>query len=218
MNCGSWFRRCRTPRGTSCYAASSTASRSDSILPGWPIHFVDWANPTSSWFEMWTHVGAVAAMTSRMRLMTCVAQIPLRDPATLAHQAATVDHISNGRLELGLGVGLTADPSYEMMGIPNWSAKERVARFSEYVEAVDQLLSNDVSSYEGSYYVIKNAVMNPRPVQQPRPPITIAALRPVMLRNAARYADNWNSMSFADNFETQLEETPRSHRQGRRVL
>ena len=94
-----------------------------------------------------------------------------------------------------------------MIGNPNWSMKERVARFSEYVEIVDQLLSNETTSYSGTYYTIKDAVMNPRPVQQPRPPIVIAAMKPKMLAQAAHYADTWNSVSLADTFEQQLAET-----------
>ncbi|MFT5449600.1 MAG: alkanesulfonate monooxygenase SsuD [Gammaproteobacteria bacterium] len=170
-------------------------------------HFIDWSNPPSPWFELWTQVAAVAQATSRIRLLTGVAQIPLRDPATLANHALTVDHISGGRLELGLGIGLTIDPSYEMMGLENWSNKERVARVREYLEVVDLLLSQQVSSYEGHYYQLHDAVMSPSPVQRPRPPITLAAMGPKMLKHAARYADVWNSMSFADNFETQLAQT-----------
>ena len=111
------------------------------------------------------------------------------------------------RLELGLGTGLTIDPAYEMIGIPNWDGKERVARFKEYVEIVDKLLSNEVTSYDGEFYRVNDAVMNPRPIQKPRPPIVIAALGPVMLKHAARYADNWNSLSFAESLEARLEET-----------
>jgi alkanesulfonate monooxygenase SsuD/methylene tetrahydromethanopterin reductase-like flavin-dependent oxidoreductase (luciferase family) len=170
-------------------------------------HFVDWTHPPSPWFEAWTLLAAIARETTTLRLATCVTQIPLRGPAMLAHQALTVDHISNGRLELGLGVGLTMDPSYAMMGIPNWSASERVARFKEYVEVVDRLLSNEVTTYKGRFYEVDGAVMNPRPVQRPRPPITIAAMGPVMLRCAARYGDTWNSLSFARDFQAQLDET-----------
>jgi hypothetical protein len=94
-----------------------------------------------------------------------------------------------------------------MMGLPNWSARERVARFKEYVEVVDRLLSNEVVSYKGRFYEVEGAVMSPRPVQKPRPPITIAALQPVMLALAARYADTWNSLSFARDFQAQLDET-----------
>ena len=176
-------------------------------LVGTGDHFVDWSNPPSPWFEMWTVLAAVAATTTKIRFGPSVAQIPLRNPAMFARQALTVDHISNGRLELGLGLGLTIDPSYDIMGIPNWSNKERVKRFTEYVEIVDQLLSNEVTSYKGDYYEVKDAVINPRPLQTPRPPITIAAMGPVMLKKAARYADTWNSLSFAHTFEEQLEET-----------
>src|SRR5262245_18170679 len=170
-------------------------------------HFVDWTGSGSPWLEAWTLLAAVARETRRLRLSTLVTQIPLRDPAMLAHQALTVDHVSDGRLELGLGVGLTTDPSYAMMGLPNWSAAERVARFTEYVEVVDRLLSSEVATYRGRFYQVEGATMKPRPVQRPRPPVTIAALGPVMLRHAARYADVWNSLSFLRDFETQLEET-----------
>lgn len=170
-------------------------------------HFVDWTNPQSPWFEVWALLAAVAQATSKIRIAPCVAQIPLRNPAMLARQALTVDHISRGRLEVGLGLGLPIDPSYDMMGIPNWSNKERAARFKEYVEIVDQLLSNEVTTYSGRFYEVTGAVMNPRPVHKPRPPITIAALGPLMLKYAAIYADTWNTMSFAEDFEEQLTET-----------
>jgi alkanesulfonate monooxygenase SsuD/methylene tetrahydromethanopterin reductase-like flavin-dependent oxidoreductase (luciferase family) len=170
-------------------------------------HFVNWANPSTPWFDLWTHAAAAAAKTTRIRLSALVAQIPLRNPAMLARQALSLDNISNGRLELGLGLGLPIDPSYDMMGIPNWSNKERVARFDEYVEIVDRMLTNEVTSYEGRYYQVNEAIMNPRPVQSPRPPIVIAAMGPVMLKKAAKYADIWNSLSFAEEFEDQLSET-----------
>ena len=170
-------------------------------------HFVDWTNPPRPWLEAWTTLAAIARETTRIRLATYVTQIPFRNPAMLARQALTLDHISGGRIEVGLGVGLTIDPSYDMIGVENWDEKERVRRFPNYVEIVDRLLSNEVASYEGEYYSIKDAVMNPRPIQSPRPPIVIAALRPVMMRITAKYADNWNSLSFAQTFDEQLAET-----------
>jgi len=170
-------------------------------------HFVDWSRPSDPWFELWTLLAAIAVETKHIRLGTYVTQIPFRNPALLARQALTVDHISNGRLELGLGTGNLIDPAYEMMGLPNWSNKERVARFKEYVEIVDQLLSNEVTTYKGRYYEIKEAVMNPPPIQKPRPPITIAAIGSIMLKYAARYADTWNSFSVGSTFEEQLDET-----------
>jgi alkanesulfonate monooxygenase SsuD/methylene tetrahydromethanopterin reductase-like flavin-dependent oxidoreductase (luciferase family) len=119
----------------------------------------------------------------------------------------TLDHISDGRIELGLGTGLAIDPSYRMAGLPNWGAGERVERFTEYVEVVSQLLSQEVTTYKGRYYRVEGAVMNPRPVQSPRPPITVAALGPRMLALAARHAEIWNSLSFKPTFAEQLAET-----------
>ena len=170
-------------------------------------HFVDWTNPRNDWFESWSLLGALASVTSTIRLTTCVTQIPLRNPAMLARQALTLDHVSNGRIEIGLGTGIEVDPSYAMIGIPNWTAAERVARFGEYVAIVDQLLANEVSSFAGKYYEIEEAVMNPRPVQSPRPPLLVAAMGPAMIRHAARHADIWNSLSFDADFEVQLAET-----------
>lgn len=170
-------------------------------------HFVDWTNPPSPWLEAWTLLAAAARETSRIRLCTCVSQIPLRDPAMFARQALTVDHVSAGRLDVGLGLGLPIDPSYDMMGIPNWSNAERAARFREYVAIVDLLLSNETSSFEGRYYRIRDAIMNPRPVQRPRPPLLVAAMGPRMLEQAAEHADIWNSLSFAETFRKQLDET-----------
>ena len=151
-------------------------------------------------------VAAVAARTSTLRLTTCVTQIPLRNPAILANQAVTADQISGGRIELGLGTGLTIDPSYEMTGLPNWTNGERVDRFGEYVELLGKLLAGGVTTYQGNYYQANGAVMNPGSVQQPRLPIMVAALGPQMMHHAARHADIWNTMSFAADLDEQIGE------------
>ncbi|MGI9623812.1 MAG: LLM class flavin-dependent oxidoreductase [Acidimicrobiales bacterium] len=169
-------------------------------------HFCDWANPSEPWFEAWTLLSALACETSSIRLAPNVAQIPLRNPAVLAHQAVTLDHVSDGRLDLGLGTGLTIDPSTEMVGLPNWSNAERVARFGEYVELVSLLVSQPVTSFTGEYYSANNAVMNPGSLQQPRIPIVVAALGPIMMGHAARHADTWNTMSFDPDFSNQGDE------------
>jgi alkanesulfonate monooxygenase SsuD/methylene tetrahydromethanopterin reductase-like flavin-dependent oxidoreductase (luciferase family) len=157
-------------------------------------HFVDPYEPSSPWFEGWTLLAALASQTNRIRVGTLVTSIPLRNPAMLARQMLTVDHISNGRLELGLGAGVSWDPAYSMIGLENWTAQERVARFREVVEIVDLCLRNRVATYEGQHYQLRGAVMIPPPIQQPRPPLTIGAVSPLMLKIAARYADTWNSV------------------------
>ena len=93
-----------------------------------------------------------------------------------------------------------------MIGVPNWTSGERVARFAEYIELLDQLLAGGTTIYHGNYYQANGAVMNPGSVQQPRLPIMVAALGPQMMRHAAVHADIWNSLSFAPGFEEQLAE------------
>ena len=170
-------------------------------IAGLGDHFTHFWFPSQLWFEAWALLSALATQTSNIRIGPLVTPIAWRNPAFLAKQALTVDHISHGRLELGLGAGVRWDPAYEMTGIPNWGPRERVARFREYVEIVDQLLRNEVTNYEGRYYKIKEAIMSPRPVQEPRPPITIAATRPRMLRLAARFADTWTNVGPAESLE-----------------
>jgi len=167
-----------------------------------PDHFCDWANPPAPWLECWTLMAALAVETSSIRLSTNVSQIPLRNPGVLAHQAVTVDHISGGRLELGVGTGLTIDPGTEMIGLANWSNAERASRFGEYIELLGLLLSQDVTTYEGEYYNADQAVMNPSSLQSPRIPLVAAALGPRMMHHTARLADGWNTMSFSPEVDS----------------
>ena len=122
-------------RGRSTSTGSCGSKHSGSMSPRFPTTSATGATRPGSWHEAWTGIAAIAARTSTIRLTTCVTQMPLRNPAVLAHQAVTVDQISGGRLELGIGTGLTIDPSYDMIGVPNWSTGERVARFAEYHRA-----------------------------------------------------------------------------------
>ena len=170
-------------------------------------HFCNWADPPSFWLEAWTALTGVAAATSTLRLTTCVTQIPLRNPGVLAHQAISLDHVSEGRFELGLGTGLDIDPSCEMVGLPIWTDKERVDRFAEYIEVVAQMLHEGVTSFDGQFYSTSEAVMNPGSLQSPRLPLMVAAMGPRMMGHAARHADIWNSLHFDPDFEVQLTET-----------
>lgn len=171
-----------------------------------PDHFCDWANPPAPWLECWALMAALAVETSTITLATNVVQIPLRNPGVLAHQAVTVDHISGGRVELGVGTGLMMDPGTEMVGLANWSNGERVRRFAEYIELLGRLLSEETTTYEGTYYSARDAVMNPSSLQRPRVPVIAAALGPKMMGHAAAHADGWNTMSFSPDFDDQLEE------------
>jgi alkanesulfonate monooxygenase SsuD/methylene tetrahydromethanopterin reductase-like flavin-dependent oxidoreductase (luciferase family) len=157
-------------------------------------HFVNYENPTAPWYEGWTLLSALATQTKTMRI-GLISATPWRNPAFLARQAMTVDHISNGRLDLGLGAGAPGkvDPSYAMTGTPDWPPRERVDRFHEAVCIVDQLLRNPQTTYLGRYYQVKDTVINPSPIQKPRPPLMIGANGPRMLKIVAEYADTWNT-------------------------
>ncbi|MFW9882400.1 MAG: LLM class flavin-dependent oxidoreductase, partial [Candidatus Thorarchaeota archaeon] len=161
-------------------------------------HYTDPVFPTGHWFESWTLLASLAVVTERIRIGTLVSSIPLRRPAVLARQALTVDHISNGRLELGLGTGTGRDPVHNMLGLEDWIGSERVERFKEQIEVIDQLLRHEVTSYDGKFYKLHEATMNPKTIQKPRPPLVIAAMGNSMLKIAAKYADTWNSFGTED--------------------
>ena len=155
-------------------------------------HYIQPSRPTGPYFEGWTLLAGLAARTERIRVGVLVSSNTFRHPALLAKEAVTVDHISNGRLELGLGAGWYL-PEHEKFGLDFPGPAELVGRFREAVEIVDRLLRNEVTSYEGRYYQLRDAPFRPGPVQRPRPPLTIGAKGPRMLEIVARYADAWNS-------------------------
>lgn len=157
-------------------------------------HFVNPAMPSGRWFEAYTLMAAAAAQTERIRLGALVTSITFRHPALFAKEALTIDHISGGRLELGLG---SAGSPYDvaMEALDDWSRGERTKRFLEFVEMLDALLTNDPADYDGKFYSAHEAVMNPGPVQQPRPPLTLAAHGPITMRFAAKHADSWNQVA-----------------------
>ncbi|ETW95543.1 MAG: hypothetical protein ETSY1_30190 [Candidatus Entotheonella factor] len=161
-------------------------------------HFVNPARPPGRWFEAYTLMAAAAVQTSQIRLGTLVSSITIRHPALLAKEALTIDHISGGRLELGLGAG-GAPNDFEMTGLPEWELPERTRRFREFVLMVDALLRQEPddgegTSFDGEYYQANEAIMNPGAVQRPRPPLTLAAHGPVAMRFVARHADSWNQL------------------------
>jgi len=148
-------------------------------------------HPRMTMFDGPSTLAVMAVKTHRIRIGTLVTSLYFRSPVTSAKAVVTVDHLSGGRLEIGLGVG---DPSAgEGAAGVTWSAGERVERFGEFVELLDLLLTNEVTTYEGRFYRCEGAESVPLPVQRPRPPITIAAHGPRMLKIAAQRADGWSS-------------------------
>lgn len=158
-----------------------------------PDHFVPTFRPELPFMEAWTLLAGLATVTSRIRIGVLVSCNTFRHPALLAKEAVTVDHVSHGRLELGIGTGWV-EFEHVMFGLRYPGAAERVSRYAEAVQIVDALLRQDVTSFAGQHYRLQDAPFRPRPVQRPRLPLTLAAHSPKMLGIIAPFADRWNSM------------------------
>ena len=145
-------------------------------------------------FEGWTLLAALAAQTSRLRLGLMVTGNTYRHPAILAHMAATVDVISNGRLDFGIGAGWN-EYEHTSMGIPLYAPGERIRRLGEACEIIRRLWTQHLTDFEGRYYQLKEARCEPKPIQKPYPPFVIGGSgEQLTLRVVAQYADIWNAM------------------------
>jgi F420-dependent oxidoreductase-like protein len=154
----------------------------------YPI-FSDSAGPC---LEGWMTLAGLAQATRRLRLGTLVTGIHYRHPAVLANMAATLDVMSGGRLELGIGAGWNEEES-GAYGIELGSPRERSDRFEEACAVLTGLLSQPTTTFKGSYYQLTDARCEPKPVQQPHPPICIGGSgEKRTLRTAARFAQHWN--------------------------
>ena len=144
-------------------------------------------------FEAWTLLAGMAVATSRTRIGCMVTGNTYRHPAVLAKAAVTVDHLSGGRLEFGLGAGW-AENEHTMLGLPFGTRKDRADRLEEACEVIRSLWTQQRTSFAGTHYKLIGAVAEPKPVQQPHPPIWIGGSgRQRTLRITARYADVWNA-------------------------
>lgn len=144
-------------------------------------------------FEAWTLLSALAPVTDA-RLGTVVLCSCYRHPALLAKMAATLDVISNGRLELGVGTG--SEPQVEelrSLGMEDWDGRGKIARFKEYVEVLKLLMGEGGAvSFEGKYYRLSDALRNTPSIQRPCPPVWVGARKGRMVEVAAEVGDGWN--------------------------
>jgi len=141
-------------------------------------------------FDGWELLAAMATATSHVRIGLLVTGITYRNPALLAKIATTVDHLSDGRLEFGIGAAWAAN-EHEMYGISGLD--HRVGLFSEGLQVIRSLWTQERTNFDGRYYKMSNAIANPKPVQTPYPPIWIGASGPATLKLTARHADVWNA-------------------------
>ncbi len=149
-------------------------------------------DPAAPIFDGWTFLGAMAGITKRARIGLNVTGNLYRHPGLLAKIAVTVDHLSNGRLEFGIGTGWN-EPEFTQFGLPFPSAGDRVTMLDESLKAMKLLWSEPRSTFKGRFYELKDAFAEPKPVQRPHPPIWIGSKGARMLRLTARHADVWHS-------------------------
>jgi F420-dependent oxidoreductase-like protein len=156
-------------------------------------HFMPLSEPTDGpCFESWTTLAALAAQTKRVRVGHLVTGVTYRHPAILARQAVTVDHISGGRLNLGIGAAWH-EQEHQGYGLAFPGAGERVRRLDEACQIIRQLWTQTTPTFEGRYYQLHQAHSEPKPQQKPFPPIVIAAGGDQMLRVVAKHANVWCS-------------------------
>jgi F420-dependent oxidoreductase-like protein len=140
-------------------------------------------------YEGWTLLSAYAALTKRLRVGLMVTGNTYRHPVVLANMAATVDHVSGGRLDLGIGAGWN-EHEHTSMGIPLYAPGERIRRLGEACEIIKRLFTQHTTDFDGRYYQLKDARCEPKPIQKPYPPLVIGGSgEQLTLRVVARHAN-----------------------------
>ncbi|MFT5209880.1 MAG: F420-dependent oxidoreductase-like protein [Flavobacterium sp.] len=161
------------------------------------------ADTSLDWPEAWTTLSALAATVPRIRLGTLVAGNTYRHPAILAKMASTVDHISQGRLVLGLGSGWQEN-EHEKYGLPFYTVGGRLKRLEEACSIIKQLFSDGNVNFEGKYYQLVDAPLEPKPFQAPLPLMIGGGGEKVTLKITAKYADEWNVWGTADTLKHKM--------------
>ena len=193
-------------------ATWSAADDLDIFESGWLFDhlYPIFSDPSGPCLEGWSTLAALAGVTKRLRLGLMVTGNPYRHPSLLANIAATVDVISGGRLELGIGAGWNQEEC-DALGFELPPLKERFDRFDEACEILIGLLSNEQTTFAGEHYQLVDAYCEPKPIQRPHPPIVIGGTGPKRtLRSVAKYAQHWNHpgggpQAFADSRAILLE-------------
>jgi alkanesulfonate monooxygenase SsuD/methylene tetrahydromethanopterin reductase-like flavin-dependent oxidoreductase (luciferase family) len=153
--------------------------------------------PNIASLEAWTLATALLANTERLRVGQLVLCNQFRHPAVLAKMATTLDQISGGRMELGLGSGSIED-EHLRMGLPWGTFRERSERLGEALEILTQAFAAGVVDFAGTHYAVRDMPIVPGPVQRPRPPIVVGGVgEKFTLPLVARYADVWNVPTYA---------------------
>jgi F420-dependent oxidoreductase-like protein len=167
-------------------------------------HFWTLGLPDVDLLESMAMMSAIAARTERVRIGTLVICNSFRNPALLAKSLTTIDQVSNGRLEVGLGAGWM-EQEYRAYGYEFPSMGTRLRQLDESLQILKSMFTENRTTFKGRYYTVSDAPNNPKPVQKPHPPILIGgAGEKVMLRLVAKYADRWNCPAGYRDFKRTL--------------
>lgn len=157
-------------------------------------HYTAIIRPQAGALDAWATLAGLAAVTERIRLGTLVSPSTFRHPSVLARMAVTVDHISGGRVDVGMGAGWYEREHLEH-GFPFLDAKQRFALFAEQVEVVVSSWTTDAFDHSGPSYELREQTALPRPVQKPHPPLVLGGtVMPRFAALAARFADEVNTL------------------------
>jgi F420-dependent oxidoreductase-like protein len=175
---------------------------------GWNFdHFYPiFSDSTGPCLEAWTMLAAMAQATKRLRLGVMVTGNPYRHPAVLANMVATVDVVSEGRLELGFGAGWNEEEAGAYGISLGSSLTERFDRFDEAIEVIVKLLSEEVADFSGKHYTLTAARCEPKPVQRPHPPILMGGNGPKTIDRIIEYCDEWMPIGRDPSLPDRIEE------------
>jgi F420-dependent oxidoreductase-like protein len=167
-------------------------------------HFMASDNEDTPYYEAWTLIAALGMVTSRIRFGIMVSGNTYRNPGLLAKQALTIDHASNGRVELGIGAGwMEREHTAYSYHFP--SAKERVDMYEEALQILHSLMKEKRTDFDGQYYQFVDAPFEPKPLQKPHIPIVVGAFGKRTISIAGRYADVWNTRAEPEKAKEQVE-------------
>lgn len=156
-------------------------------------HFIPYYGNNSGgpFFEAYTLLSAIASVTSKLRIGQVVTCNSYRHPSLLAKMTSTIDAISNGRLEFGIGAGWF-EQEYDSYGYKFYNAGARIEQLDESLTIIKKMWQNEKPSFKGKHYSIKNAICNPKPMQKPHPPIMVGGAGSKLMEVVARHATRYN--------------------------
>ncbi len=165
-------------------------------------HFIPYPFITSdNVFESWTLLSYIASVTTNIRLGTLVSCNLYRYPTLLAKMASTLDILSNGRLEFGIGACWYTE-EFSRYGVSYFRFKRRIEMLDEALRIIKLAWTKDEVTFRGKYYNVKNLILEPKPKQKPHPPITIGGSSRTLLKIVAKHADKWNFVGSLNDLES----------------